>query len=459
MMFGRRSNLIATLGLVGLVAAGCSSSPSSTQTSSPGSSTPAASSAPAPSEPAGSTPAESPLPPASPVTLTVWDPGYSEEGGKTRLDAINAAFTAKYPTINIKMEAPAYDTYFDKFRAATAAGSGPDVVSMYPSLFAADYANGLEVIDDVVTPEVAKAVSLIDVSRAPDGKLYAIPFEAYTFQYFYNKKLFQQAGISGPPTTWEGLLDTCTKLRSAGIQPISGGWKDGYMGDWFLYIYADMLLNDDELKQLVSAQLPFNSPKMVQAITYLQDMNKAGCFADGSDGRTLSDSEDYFSGGKAAMVLTNVSLGKLEQYRAALGNDVPDVFYPPMLPGSFQTGQMVDFGPNNGWALTKWAQDRDAGILYLRFLLSKEAQQILGDNGSIPSNTEIVLQGKDPVEDKLLAGFALEGNRTTYMAMPASVLAIAERQTPAYVSGELSAQELMDQLEAAMAKLRPKYTR
>jgi ABC-type glycerol-3-phosphate transport system substrate-binding protein len=154
-----------------------------------------------------------------------------------------------------------------------------------------------------------------------------------------------------------------------------------------------------------------------------------------------------------------VSLGKLEQYRAALGNDVPDVFYPPMLPGSFQTGQMVDFGPNNGWALTKWAQDRDAGILYLRFLLSKDAQQILGDNGSIPSNTEIVLQGKDPVEDKLLAGFALEGNRTTYMAMPAAVLAIAERQTPAYVSGELSAQELMDQLEAAMAKLRPKYTR
>jgi hypothetical protein len=44
------------------------------------------------------------------------------------------------------------------------------------------------------------------------------------------------------------------------------------------------------------------------------------------------------------------------------------------------------------------------------------------------------------------------------MAMPAPVLAIAERQTPAYVSGELSAQDLMDQLEAAMAKLRPKYT-
>ena len=447
MRIDRRLNLIAALGLVGLVAAGCSSSPSSTQTGSPGASTPAANSAPAES------------PPASPVTLTVWDPAYSDEAGKTRLDAINAAFTAKYPTINIKMEAPAYDTYFDKFRAATAAGSGPDVVSMYPSLFAADYANGLQQIDDVVTPEVAKAVPLIDVSRAPDGKLYAIPFEAYTFQYFYNKQLFQQAGISGPPTTWQGLLDTCTKLRSAGIQPISAGWKDGYMGDWFLYIYADMLLSDDELKQLVSAQLPFNSPKMVQAITYLQDMNQAGCFADGSDGRTLSDSEDYFSGGKAAMVLTTASLGTLEKYRAALGNDVPDVFYPPMLPGSFQTGQMVDFGPNNGWALTKWAQNRDAGILYLRFLLGTEAQQLLGDYGRVPSNTEVVLQGKDPVEDKLLAGFALDGNRTTYMAMPAAVLAIAERQTPAYVSGELSAQELMDQLEAVMAKLRPKYTR
>ena len=54
-----------------------------------------------------------------------------------------------------------------------------------------------------------------------DGKLTSIPFEKAGAVFYYNKELFEQAGISEFPTTWDGLLDACEKLQSAGITPFS----------------------------------------------------------------------------------------------------------------------------------------------------------------------------------------------------------------------------------------------
>ena len=35
-----------------------------------------------------------------------------------------------------------------------------------------------------------------------DGKTYALPFSVGVVGFWYNKSLFEQAGITDPPTTW-----------------------------------------------------------------------------------------------------------------------------------------------------------------------------------------------------------------------------------------------------------------
>jgi multiple sugar transport system substrate-binding protein len=45
-----------------------------------------------------------------------------------------------------------------------------------------------------------------------DSKLYGFPWLGHTIQLVYNKTMFDEAGIEGPPTTWDELYKTAKKL-------------------------------------------------------------------------------------------------------------------------------------------------------------------------------------------------------------------------------------------------------
>lgn len=55
-----------------------------------------------------------------------------------------------------------------------------------------------------------------------NGEIYMMPLNTtYYAGIFWNKELFQKAGIETFPDTWEGFWETCDKLKAAGITPLS----------------------------------------------------------------------------------------------------------------------------------------------------------------------------------------------------------------------------------------------
>ena len=70
-----------------------------------------------------------------------------------------------------------------------------------------------------------------------DGKQYGIPYDLHVVGFWYRKDLFQQAGISAPPTTVDELNADVAKLKAAGITPISIGskdrWPDAFWWEYF----------------------------------------------------------------------------------------------------------------------------------------------------------------------------------------------------------------------------------
>jgi ABC-type glycerol-3-phosphate transport system substrate-binding protein len=391
-------------------------------------------------------------------TLTIWDNAYFPTDNGPGLKAIDKAFEQKYPDVKIDHVGVPYDQFFQKLRAAIAAKQGPDVVTLYPGLFAADYEQGLQPLDDLLTPQVKRDTTLLDISRAPDGHTYAVPFTVYGFVYYGNKELLSQAGIDTPPTTWSDLLADCGKLKSAGIPAISGAWKDGYLLDWFQYIYGDMLLDPAATAEITAAKLPFNDPRMVQALSLAQQMDKAGCFAPGSDDRTLQDMDDQFTAGKAAMLLDVGLPDRITTFAKGIGIENVEVFAPPMVPGSAYTSQLIDVGPNSGYGITKWTKNAAAARAYVSFLLSSQAQGIMWKvNHRLPNNTTVKMSGSNPAENQLFHLLGLPDNHTIYLAIPASVSAVLERQAASVVHGSTSAQSAADQMEQAMGQLRPKY--
>ena len=50
-----------------------------------------------------------------------------------------------------------------------------------------------------------------------NGKQYGVPWDMGMIGFWYNKALFEQAGITAPPATWDEYLAAVGKLKDAGI--------------------------------------------------------------------------------------------------------------------------------------------------------------------------------------------------------------------------------------------------
>ena len=56
------------------------------------------------------------------------------------------------------------------------------------------------------------------------GKYFSAPQTMQTFGMFYNKKIFEDNGIT-VPANWTEFLAVCEKLKTAGIVPLGSGYR------------------------------------------------------------------------------------------------------------------------------------------------------------------------------------------------------------------------------------------
>ena len=188
------------------------------------------------------------------VTLTyaIWDKN-QEPGMRAMADA----FEKKNPGIKVNVEVTAWDQYWTKLDAAASGGSLPDVFWMHPNQ-AARYASNSVLLD--ITDKI-KSSSLVSLDKFPkdlvkvyenDGKNYAIPKDFDTIGLWYNKTLFDEAGVAYPTDkwTWDDLLNASKKLTNAekGIYGF-GAPMDLQQGfDNFIFQNGGKVLSDDKTK-------------------------------------------------------------------------------------------------------------------------------------------------------------------------------------------------------------------
>ncbi|PZE77769.1 ABC transporter substrate-binding protein [Curtobacterium sp. MCBD17_019] len=163
---------------------------------------------------------------SGPVTLKVWTgftggdrPGYAQ---------IVKDFEASHPDIKVQMTVQPWDTIQQKLPSAWLTGQGPDIaaVSSDPNAVA-QYVKTNSVL---ALTDTGSGKDQINTSKlAPGtvkeftykGKLYGIPANFATLSLYYNKKLFQQAGITNPPKTIDELAQDAKKLTTGGHYGIS----------------------------------------------------------------------------------------------------------------------------------------------------------------------------------------------------------------------------------------------
>jgi ABC-type glycerol-3-phosphate transport system substrate-binding protein len=165
---------------------------------------------------------------------------------------VMADFTAANPGIEIDVEMTTNDQYKTKIQSALNVGSGPDLYMVPAQPEMNNYVDAGTLVDLTDKLDLSQVVDVAIDAVTIDGKVWASPSGRYTVGICYHTDLFEQAGVTEEPTTWEEMRAVMQQLLDAGITPYSIAAKDGSL-TYFNYIgLASSILGAEGFEQIHS---------------------------------------------------------------------------------------------------------------------------------------------------------------------------------------------------------------
>jgi multiple sugar transport system substrate-binding protein len=386
-----RSPRLVVAAVVALIVASCgSAAPSATTAPTPSAAPPTAVASSAPSAAASAAPSATAAAAACgsyagpPVTIT-----YAMWGDTTELanqQKIVDAFHALNPNITVKVSVADWDSYWPKLQTDLAGGNAPDVFLMDGPLYP-DYQTRDQLLD--LTPYIAKdnfdTGGLVDLAvkdfTAADGHLYGLPRDLNTIALFYNKAMFDAAGLPYPDETWDWskLVEVATKLtKTSGGKTTQWGFytetsdMENYWSSLVWQAGGDILSADKKT-------VVIDSPEAAAGIQFLQDLiYKDKVMAQPVAGGT----GDMFENGQAALEANGSWL--VPTHEAAKIN-----FGVAPLPKG-PAGQATSVNPS-GVVAYKGSKAPDAAWEFIKCYTGPQLQAMVASlKASMPANKEVL---------------------------------------------------------------------
>jgi raffinose/stachyose/melibiose transport system substrate-binding protein len=273
---------------------------------------------------------------------------------------------------NVTIEWDRLDTEQQKVKLKTQAASGEvsDITMVNPGAQLQPFANGkvLAPLNDILDDEL-KGTFLEGVLDyySFDGNVYALPYNMNIAGIYYNKELFEKAGVQ-PPATFEDIIASVPKFKEAGIPPIMLAGKDKWpLSFMFTNILQRVNGGPKFLDDVVAGKKSFTDPVFVEAIQKTQDLIKAGAFQEGAATYDYNTASQQFRDGKAAMYFMGTweiaSIDASEAVKGKIG------FLPfPTVGGK---GSATDYviAPGTAYALGANSEHLEESKAFLKYLL------------------------------------------------------------------------------------------
>jgi multiple sugar transport system substrate-binding protein len=217
------------------------------------------------------------------------------------LDTIVQAFQQQHPNVTIEVQTASFDDYFTQLQTQIAGGTAPDTFELNYENFVT-YSSAGSLLDLTATSEAdSEFDAAIYYPRAyevfqADGIQYGLPATFSDVLLFYNKDLFDAAGLDypSPDWTWEDELAAAEALTDAE----AGVWGD-FQPIQFFEFYKVLAQNGGEFFNADQTEATFNSPEGVEAAEWL--VNKVGSVMPTDADMGGQDDAALFKAGNLAM--------------------------------------------------------------------------------------------------------------------------------------------------------------
>lgn len=232
--------------------------------------------------------------------------------GWKRMDEVNylfSGFKKIAPNITIEYESIDGDKALDVLKTRMIGGVGPDIYQAALDTVELNRFIQAGYIEDLTNKPYLSNFNdgVLDMLREPNGKLYQLPTALTMVSMFYNKDLFAQAGITDVPKTWPEFMAICEKLKSKGIAPIGGSYKDS----WTLQLFLDKMKHNAmsvaerkiQNTNINNSKMKFSDPNSYyrKTLTEFAELAQKGYILDGSLGLNYDSGIQAFAIGKCAM--------------------------------------------------------------------------------------------------------------------------------------------------------------
>ncbi|TCC62264.1 sugar ABC transporter substrate-binding protein [Kribbella pittospori] len=199
-------------------------------------------------------------------------PTADEKADKAFWDAQAAAFKAKYPKADVKIDIKPWKDRDTALTTAIAGGTAPDVVYMIPDELAQFRSQDVvEPLNDAVKTDGYRQSALDAVSY--DGKVYGAPILMSVVPGVCDAKVLKEVGVDKPPATWDDLVALGPRFKAKGkyVTHIIGSTEATLNTSFYPWVWqAGGAPFDDAGKPTL------DSPAMVEAAKFLGDLAAQG---------------------------------------------------------------------------------------------------------------------------------------------------------------------------------------
>ncbi len=245
---------------------------------------------------------------AEPLEIKMYYPVQVAGSMATIIDGLCAEFNEEHEDIHVEaIYAGDYTQCLQRVLTASNAGNPADIALINGfGVWSAVDENAIMCLDEFVEAEGGEAFSgqfwpAYWNDCCINGNCYAIPFQKSVPLFYYNKDMFEEAGLDpdNPPRTWDELKAACEVLTQKDEKGNTTRWGvciptgDSWQFSYFSVLNGAVMANED------GTEIYLDTPESLEAMEYIKSLVDAG-YTPAS--QSYGDASSDFVSGSAAMM-------------------------------------------------------------------------------------------------------------------------------------------------------------
>lgn len=307
----------------------------------------------------------------------------SDPAQKLAIENLIAEFEAEYPEIDVIFNLYDHEAYKVAMRNF--------LVSDAPDLITWNAGNRMRVfvdlglLDDVTdiweSENLYESMPAVVSASSVDDRQYGVPYAYYAWGIYYRQDLFDQAGITEAPTTWEEFLTVGEQLQAEGITPFTIGTKNLWpTAGWFDFL--NMRINGASFHaELMDGQVAYTDDRVKAVFEHWAELVEADFFIDNHPAYSFQEALPFMNQGDAAMYLLAPFI--VSMFPDEVRENVEWFPFPtidPQMP-------IYEDAPTDSFHIPANAENKEDARLFLQFAARADVQtRLAGTMDMLPTN-------------------------------------------------------------------------